>query len=58
MVKLASVVVHTQELLESIRVHDGVAMQFDERALYGLTEDREVFEFIKGLDPALLPVKR
>jgi hypothetical protein len=52
MVKLASVVVHVEELLSS----DG--HEFDQKALEGLVIDAEVKEWLRSIPSVLLPVKR
>lgn len=57
-IKLASIVVHAEELLGSLRVHDNLAAAADGSALHGLLVDPEIREFLDGFDPALLPVKR
>ena len=58
-VKLASVAVHADELLDSIAVHDGVAMDADQAAIRTLLGDLELQAYLRKLGKfALIPVKR
>jgi hypothetical protein len=51
-IKVASIVIHAQELLSS----DG--READKAAMLPLLKDSDVLEWLKKFDPALLPVKR
>lgn len=59
-VKLASIVVHADEILSGPpgEWKPGPGFMFDLAAIRSLIDDPDVKEFIKSLDPALLPVKR
>ncbi len=57
-IKLASLVVHVEELLDSMAVHDGVAVSFDQQAIRGLLADYEVRQFMTAIPAVFLPVKR
>jgi len=51
-IKVASIVVHAQELLSP----DG--READRQALVPLVDDPDVLAWLRGFDKALLPVKR
>lgn len=51
-VKLASILVHIQELLSP----DG--QEADKQAILGLLQDQEIIDYLNSFDPALLPLKR
>jgi hypothetical protein len=58
-IKLASLAVHAEEMLETMKRGDHAATQFDEQSIRGLLSDPQVREVLDDRDNAVfLPVKR
>lgn len=58
-IKLASIAVHAEELIESYKLGDGNAVTFDIQAIEGLLSDPGIVACLDELRAdALLPLKR